>query len=171
MRLSVLVLIAAVLSGLPAAAQQILPREAGAVLNVARSFGSADFDGTDSDGRPQINGNIDGVLYGIVMYGCDNPAGCESVQMFASFESDTNNTLAFVNDWNFDRRYATAYLTGDGTVVLAHSVNIEHGITRDNFFDTFDIWQILLTEFNERIFDLPPAGGTATTTTPPRPTK
>lgn len=153
MRLFAPVAFLSVALSLPAMSQTttMFDRSPEAILDMARSFGTAQFDTPDSDGRPAIDGEMDGLLYGILLYGCDNPDGCESVQFFASFTSENNN-LEFVNAWNQDKRYATAYIADDGAAVLAYSANIDFGVTRNNFYDTFDIWSILLADFGDRIF-------------------
>lgn len=138
----------------PAFAQDLFPRTAPAVFDVARSFGEIEFVEPDSDGRPVLHGEIDGIYYSMVIFGCDAPDGCESVQFYASFISEDNSTLSFVNQWNNDKRWVTAFLEPDGDVVIAMTANIRHGVTRQNFMDSFDIWTSLMTEFNDRIYNI-----------------
>lgn len=147
---------ALVLSVASAAAQPMLPRTAQAVYEIARTFGNIEFADPDSDGRPVLVGDIDGVLYSIVLFGCDAPEGCASVQFYASFITDENSRLEFVNDWNRETRWVTAFLENDGDVVIAMTANIRHGITRQNFMDTLDVWSTLMRDFNDHIYGVAP---------------
>jgi len=146
-----LILLAA--AALPVSAQEQLPPTPQAIHDVARSFGSIEFGEADSDGRPVLHGEIDGVFYSMVLYGCDAPTGCENVQFYASFVSDDRNTLEFVNDWNRDQRWLTAFLEDDGDVVIALTTNIRHGVLRQNFMDTFDLWVSLMMQFYDHIYE------------------
>ena len=57
-----------------------------------------------------------------------------------------------MNQWNEDQRFGAAYVAGDGQVILHWSVNIDGGITRANFEDSFDIWRLTLGEFSDHIY-------------------
>jgi len=161
-----LILVALIVAtfALPASAQQMFPRTPTAVHDAARSFGEIEFAQPDDEGRPVLHGEIDGVYYSIVIFGCDAPDGCESVQFYASFITDENATLEFVNNWNREKRWLTAFLEEDGDVVIAMTTNIRHGVTRQSFMDSFDVWTSLMLQFNDRIYGVEP-------TAPLRPTK
>lgn len=147
-------------AALPAAAQDFFGRTPGDILNVARSFGPAEFDSPDADGRPVIAAETDdGILYGVLMYGCESYGPCESAQLFASFEPTAETDVGFANAWNLDRRYGTAYIADDGAVVISMSVNLDFGVTSQNFFDTFDIWDILLGDFTDLVYPPDPGAG------------
>ncbi len=136
----------------PAAhAQEMLSTTPQAVLSVAQGFGSAQMDAPDHNGRPIISGMVDGTRYGILFYGCENGADCDSIQFFASFTSP-NNALDFLNEWNADQRFGSAYREDDGDVILHYSANLDFGVSRRNMEDTFDIWQLTLTDFADRMF-------------------
>ncbi len=143
-----------------AQAQSFMPNTPEAVLSVAQQFGSAYVDATDNEGRPMIGGTIDGVNYGILFYGCEGTVGCDSLQFYATFEPPPD-ALQFVNTWNYDKRFASAYQRDDGTVVLNYSVNIDYGVSQANAEDSFDIWSLLLGQFTNRINGLPDDGATS----------
>jgi len=147
----------AVLAATPVYAQGIMPNTPSAMLGVAQQFGSAYIDAPDDQGRPVIGGTIDGVNYGILFYGCEGDVGCDSVQFYATFEPPAN-PLQFVNDWNYDKRFAAAYQREDGSLVLNYNVNIDFGVSQANAEDTFDIWSILLGQFMNRVSGLPDDG-------------
>ena len=153
-------------AALPAAAQQLFSRSPNEILQIARGYGPANFGAPDDAGRPIIDAETDdGILYGLLLYGCEGAPGCESVQFFASFETD-EHSVGFTNQWNLDRRYATAYRAEDGIIYLAMSSNLDFGVTRENFVDTYEIWDSLLEEFTDRIYGAPDPGPST-----PRPSK
>lgn len=143
-----------------AQAQSVLPNTPQAVIGVAQQFGTAYFEPPDSEGRPAIAGTIDGLNYGVLFYGCEGNVGCDSLQFYASF-TGYENSLEFINSWNYDKRFASAYRRPDGSVVLSYDVNIDFGVTATNVEDTFDIWSILMGQFMDRINGVP-EGGDAT---------
>lgn len=127
-----------------------MPNTAEAILSVARGFGSAQMEDPDGEGRPFISGMVNGTRYGILIYGCEGTEGCDSVQFFASFGTPQND-LEFLNQWNLDKRFASAYREPDGDVVIHYSANVDFGVTLQNFEDTFDIWQLTLGQFTDRL--------------------
>lgn len=152
----------------PLAAQSYMANSADEVTQVARLFGSAELDLSGSDGRPMVRGQINGTRYGILMYGCEGTFGCDSVQFFASFGTP-NNGLDFLNQWNADKRFASAYRNNTGDVILQYNANLDLGISRANFEDTMDIWRLTLGQFVDRLNGLPEGttSGTAGTTGAP----
>ncbi|MEM9754546.1 MAG: YbjN domain-containing protein [Pseudomonadota bacterium] len=146
------------MAALPVAAQT-LERTPNAVASIGREFGSAFVDQVQPGDLPSVSGTIDGVNYAILFYGCEaGDVGCDSLQFFASFDAP-DNSLDFVNQWNFDRRFAAVYRRTDGVLVINYNVNIDFGVTQQNFRDTYDIWSILLTEFADRVFGPSTGGG------------
>ena len=118
------------------------------IVSVAQSFGSAQMEASNN-GQPMMTGTIEGNNYGILMYGCEDGA-CDSLQFFATFTTERNG-LTLLNQWNEDQRFGAAYVSRSGSVILHWSVNIDFGITRKNFADSFDIWRLTLAEFNNHL--------------------
>ncbi len=137
------------LAASPAAAQ-MLDNSPEGIMNVARGFGTAQLE-TSSGGQPMVTGMIDGTRYGVLMYGCDGGRGCESLQFFASFTTERSG-LTVLNQWNEDQRFGAAYVGSSGSVVLHWSTNIDYGVNRRNFEDSFDIWRLSLDGFTDHIF-------------------
>lgn len=131
----------------PAAAQNLgnFPND---IVSVAQGFGPAQME-PSNNGQPMMTGTIDGNNYGILMYGCDD-GPCDSLQFFATYTTPRND-LTLLNQWNEDQRFGAAYRTRSGQVILHWSVNIDFGITRQNFADSMDIWRLTLAEFNSRL--------------------
>lgn len=149
-------------SAVAVSAQTMMQNTPEAVLSIAQQFGNAYLDGTDSDGRPVLGGNLGGLNYGVLFYGCEGRVGCDSLQYYASFDPP-EDPLAFVNQWNYDKRFASAYLRDDGAVVLTFNLNIDFGVTEANVQDNFDIWSILLGQFNNRLNGRPDDGNPVAT--------
>lgn len=115
------------------------------ILNIARGFGSANLD-RDSDGDPRITGRIDGYRYSVFFYGCASGERCTNIAFNAGWITKDVD-LDRINEWNRDRRYGRAYLDRDGDPVVEMDVNIEFGVSRMNFDDTFALWSSILKEF------------------------
>lgn len=137
----------------PAEAQQLFSQTPADIIAIARNFGTADFGEPDADGRPFIVAESDeGLFYNILLYGCNQAQVCEAAQLFATFEPDQNSSLALVNQWNNDRLYGAAYIGDDGTIFISYVINMDFGITRDNFYDSMDIWTIALDDFADHVY-------------------
>jgi hypothetical protein len=117
------------------------------ILEIARGFGSAELE-TDSDGAPRIRGRMNGVLYSVFFYGCEDGKDCATIQ-FWTFTDAPADALTAVNDWNRDRRFGKAYIDADGDVVIEMDVNLLGGVTPKNLDDTFDWWRIVLERAGE----------------------
>lgn len=139
------IIVAAFLAMTGPATSQMLVNQPDEILAIVRSFGDAQTQTTPS-GRPMLTGTIDGADYGILMYGCESNTGCASLQFFATFTSQTADLLV-LNTWNQDQRFGAAYLSDRGNFILHWSVNIDYGVSRQNFIDSVDIWRQTLAEF------------------------
>lgn len=137
---------------LAADAQAIFPGTPQAVMQVAQSYGPVSLGQPDNEGRPFIEGETDGLLYNVLMYGCDPSQVCEAVQFYATFEPSTETPPNVLSQWNQDRLYGTAYTFDDGTIVVSYVINIDFGVTQTNFADSFDIFSILLSDFADRVY-------------------
>jgi hypothetical protein len=109
--------------------------------------------GADTRGDPLISGRISRSDYVIQFYECENGAFCNSIQFMSQTEKPPGMTMEQINSFNMRWRYVRATLT-DTQLRLQMDVNLDAGVTADNFEDTLDIWRQLL-EIYER--DLLPA--------------
>lgn len=121
------------------------------IVEIARGFGSAELS-KDSQGDPKIIGRIDGTRYFILFYGCDQGRDCDDIQ-FRTAWSAKSITLEAINKWNYNKRFAKAYLDKDNDPVLEMPVNIDFGVTRRNIEDTFDWWSIALRDFKKTVLN------------------
>lgn len=126
------------------------------IAEIAMSHGSAEIT-TDALGEPSIEGEIGGVRYQIFFYGCVNGANCTDIQFDAAWNASPPEFLERdterVASWNRERRFAKSYLETDGTIVVQLDVNLEGGVPRNNFEDTFRLWVLTLQDFPSHMFE------------------
>jgi len=108
---------------------------------------------SDTKGDPVITGRISRSDYVIQFYECEQGLTCNSIQMMsqaakpATLNGDTAN--AFNARWRYVR------VTYDATQVkLQMDVNLDAGVTADNFEDTLDIWRQLLEIYEKDVLGL-----------------
>ncbi|UXN72638.1 YbjN domain-containing protein [Devosia sp. A8/3-2] len=75
---------------------------------VAKNYGDASLT-TQSNGDPQITGEINGVAYSVYFRNCTDNKNCEDLNFYLGF-LDIKPTLEEINDWNFNKRFSRAYL-------------------------------------------------------------
>jgi hypothetical protein len=115
------------------------------IVNIARGYGAATL-GTDNVGDPQITGRIGGNAYTIFFYGCTEGRDCTNLQFSSGWISDDVN-LAMINRWNREHRFSRAYLDDEDDPIIEMDVNLEFGVSRRNFDDTFGVWSAILSSF------------------------
>ena len=104
----------------------------------------------DTRGDPVITGRISRTDYVIQFYECEGGAFCNSVQFLANTPKPATVTVETANTFNARWRYVR--LTVDQTQLkLQMDVNLDAGVTADNFEDTLDIWRQLLEVFERDI--------------------
>ncbi|NOZ32930.1 MAG: YbjN domain-containing protein [Alphaproteobacteria bacterium] len=140
----------------PAAAQTILnANDVDEIVNLARGYGSATL--SAGDGNPLIEGRIDGRAYNLIFLNCNDVGeNCGDVRFFTNY-TNTNATFETMNQWNYDRRFAKAYLTPEGSAVLEWDMDLEFGVTRATMDAAFQIWQVFSVAFDDYILGLEPA--------------
>jgi hypothetical protein len=105
----------------------------------------------DNVGDPLIRSSSSGVNFNIYFYGCKKNKQCQSLQFIAGYDLGEGTTLQALNEWNTEKRFASAYLDDEDDPFLQLDVNTEGGITQENFEKTFDLWQSLKGEFENHI--------------------
>lgn len=120
------------------------------ILNIAKGFGSAILV-ESSSGKPLIRGRINGIPYLVFFFGCDDRGdSCDDIGFYASWKKSTVS-LSDINDWNYKNRFGTASLRENGNPVLDMQVNLQYGVTPENFEDVFVWWAVALRSFNEHL--------------------
>jgi hypothetical protein len=105
----------------------------------------------DNVGDPVIRSSASGVEFSIYFYDCDNNKRCKSLHFTAGYDLDDGTTLEAMQQWNADKRFASAYVDDESDPFLQMDVNTEGGITEQNFEKTFELWQSLKGEFEDYI--------------------
>lgn len=109
--------------------------------------------GADTRGDPVISGRISRTDYIIQFYECENGAFCNSVQFLVQAPVPANYTLEQANAFNARWRYVRASIV-EGNVKMQMDVNLDAGVTADNFEDTLDIWKQLVAIYESEILGL-----------------
>lgn len=116
-----------------------------AILSVAKEFGEANLE-KDSDGDPKIVGKLDGRTYVIYFYGCTKGLNCKDIVLRAGW-GDTKMKVEDMNRWNSETRFGKAYLDKDGDPTVEMVINLKGGVSRENLYDTFDFWRVVVDKF------------------------
>ncbi len=107
----------------------------------------------DARGDPVITGRISRTDYVIQFYECESGAFCNSVQFLAQVPRLAATTAETANTFNARWRYVRMTLD-QAQVKLQMDVNLDAGVTAENFEDTLDIWRQLLEVFEGDILGL-----------------
>jgi hypothetical protein len=105
-------------------------------------------------GDPLIRGRLSNSDYSIQFYECEAGAFCNSVQFLAQSRQPAGLSFEQVNAFNARWRYVRLSIA-EGQVRLQMDVNLDAGVTADNFEDTLDIWRQLLEVFERDILQRP----------------
>ena len=98
-------------------------------------------------GDPSIKSGAGGVQFTIFFQNCSGGKNCSTIT-FATGFTDVDATLAKLNEWNANNRFARAYLDDDKDPVLRMDVDLDHqGLTRPNFNEYLDIWGSLAPKY------------------------
>ncbi len=143
-------LLAASLSVSPLAAQSINASQPASVAAALQALGLEAQSGTAEDGTPLIVSQLDGATFTVVFYSCDDPRGCQDLQLRAIFAVDTLPELEVLNEWNQSTYMGKAFQSGE-TVVLEHPIAGADGLSRYGFTRTMARWQLALNGFRQTL--------------------
>ena len=105
----------------------------------------------DNVGDPVIRSSSNGVDFRIYFYECKNNKRCKSLHFSVGYDLASGSSLDAVQQWNADKRFASAYLDDESDPFLQMDINTEGGITQQNFENSFGLWQSLKGEFEQFI--------------------
>jgi hypothetical protein len=106
---------------------------------------------TDNVGDPVIRSSSSGVDFTVYFSDCKNNKRCKSLHFTAGYDLPEGASLDAMQQWNADKRFASAYLDKEQDPFLQMDVNTEGGITQENFETSFELWQSLKGEFEDFI--------------------
>ena len=105
----------------------------------------------DDVGDPVIRSSSGGVDFRIYFYDCKSNKRCKSLHFSVGYDLEAGTTLDAVQQWNADKRFASAYLDSESDPFLQMDINTEGGITQKNFERSVELWQSLKGEFEDFI--------------------
>lgn len=143
--------LAMVLAGKGAVAQDVVTAVPEVLAQLVRDEGYNAKLGIDGTGDPKIEGRVGRTEYTIFFYGCESGKNCTSVTFSAGYNLADGMADAAVNDWHRRKRFTKVYLDDERDPFLQMDVNLDRGVTAANFRDTFDLWRLLVEDFEEHI--------------------
>lgn len=136
----------------PVTAQSIVSAESpGELASIIQKLGFQAKLEKDNVGDPVIRSSAGGVEFTIYFYDCTNNKRCKSLHFTAGYDLPDGTTLGAVQQWNADKRFASAYLDDESDPFLQMDINTEGGVTEQNFESSFELWQSLKGEFEDHI--------------------
>ena len=75
---------------------------------------------------------------------CKSGKECRSLGFVVVFEDDGKNTPALANAWNRAKRFSQMAANENGTLAFSYDVTTVGGLTKANFADVVDWWQVML---------------------------
>lgn len=135
-----------------AQAQAIVSAEnPGALIEIIQDLGFQAKLETDDVGDPVILSSSGGVDFRIYFYECKNNKRCKSLHFSVGYDLADGASPDAVQQWNADKRFASAYLDDESDPFLQMDINTDGGITQSNFENSFHLWQSLKGEFEQFI--------------------
>lgn len=134
----------------PAAAQEELidGSNPDGVMRAARQYGSAAL-ASQPDGNPMVTGRIDGIPYNVHFRNCMDASMCKDINFRVGFLSKLS--LETINGWNRTKRFARAYLDGEGDAILEMDVVLDGGVSEANMSEIFAYWRLSMKQFTSYI--------------------
>lgn len=146
-------ILAALLTASPAVfAQEIIDAtDPDHLADVIRDLGYRAVVSTDGVGDPMIETSVSGTDVTILFFGCTDNEDCKTLLFKVGYDLSDGTTLDVVNAWNEENLYGRAYLDDEEDPWLEMPVNLFAGVTRENFEDTFDWWDVIVGKFEDHI--------------------
>ena len=141
----------AALYGVPASAELVDATAPGTLVEVIQALGYRAKLDTDALGDPKIVSSVGGTDFSIYFYGCTENSACKALLFKVGYDLIDGTTLEVVNDWNETSLFGRAYLDEEGDPWVEMAVNMDGGVARFNFEDTFDWWEVVVGQFETHI--------------------
>lgn len=108
---------------------------------------------SDNLGEPMIRSSVGGTDFSVLFFGCDQKShdACKLLLFKVGYDLTDGTTLEVINDWNRTKLVGRAYLDDEDDPWLEMTVNLDAGVSRKNFEDTFDWWEVTVEEFESHI--------------------
>lgn len=150
--MTVLAMAAAMVLAMPAAgAAEIHDISGEELAELLRKAGYRATVERDSEGDPMVTSSAAGAQYNIIMYGCQQDR-CKSLQFRAGFDLPDGGSLANVDAWNREKRYAKAWLDDEVDPWLELDLDLEGGGSLGQVGDYIELWDASLGQFQTHIY-------------------
>lgn len=152
MRIPSAICAAALLCPAPAAAQDVSAANPKSIVQAMQAHGFAVEASRDEDGSPLLTSRTSDSNFEVYFYGCTSGTACESLEFWAGYRLEVPVSAKVMNDWNRDKRFATAFVNGDGNPgIRMDLIAPGAGISRESFALTLDFWRLQVEEFEDLI--------------------
>lgn len=102
-------------------------------------------------GAVQIKSSAAGESFWLYFQACEADfTDCEVITLSTGFDFETPQTEAIFGDWNREK-ISKAYLDEDGDPFVEFSINMLHGVARENFADTLNWFAMEMAAFMDQI--------------------
>lgn len=135
----------------PAFARQYAPAGVtrAEIIDYLKGQGMTATEQRDGNNRRILKTNVGGVNFDVYFFDCDSQDNrCSSIQFAAGWSLNREIDSATLNNWNKDKRWMRAYLTGANNEALYGEMDIIVGPglseTLDNYVAT---WKVALPQF------------------------
>lgn len=135
----------------PAPAQVVDATEPDRLVEIIQALGYRAQLTTDEVGDPMISSSVSGTDFTIFFYGCEDNAACKLLLFRVGYDLPEGTTLEVVNAWNKNEVVGRAHLDEENDPWLEMVVNMDGGVSRANFEDTFDWWEVTVAKFEQHI--------------------
>jgi hypothetical protein len=136
----------------PAMAQNVTAADPQGILKVFESAGfKATLDKGD-DGKPMIRSTAEnGSSFILFFLTCDEGGkNCKTLQFYAGYKDKT--TLAKINSWNAESRFARAYQSDAGDSRIEMDIDVDMGgISAALMKDNLEVWAALMARFEQHL--------------------
>ena len=142
----------AFLAGAGPALGQTTKADASELARLMQAAGYQAALGKDGTGDPMITSGTSGSKFAVLFYNCTNHRDCTTIQFQAAWAMKDKPTLASINEWNRNKRFARAYLDGAGDPTIAMDVDLDQGgMSPALFRDNLDVWIAIVDAFKKHI--------------------
>jgi Putative bacterial sensory transduction regulator len=101
----------------------------------------------DSGGDPMIESEASGYDFQVYFYDCKDAKDCKAIQFNSGFITADDQTPAYANNWNKDKRFIKAFVNEKKELTLQYDMTTVGGLNKRNFADALDWWASMLGEF------------------------
>lgn len=108
---------------------------------------------TNDKGEPFIQSAANGNDFTVEFYGCKGLADCDSFQFFSWYKKDPIFDMAFINEWNANKRFLKIVIDKDGDLSMYLDATAVGKMTYANFADLLDWYSTMDGEFTKFLAD------------------